>query len=178
MIFAETFSRTRKEKKRNTFNIKKILYPPHDKQFLDELAEIALSRMLCHNVHHLLADSADLRRLGVSGLLDLRIAATSLGDAEEANKVSVGGFHINERLNEGVPLADDRAKLISGKIHTMEVGQAVASLDIFNTELDLAERKRFIVVQVSQVHFDHTALKVVRRNFYRRKDNSGEPMIP
>lgn len=45
---------------------------------------------------------------------------------------------MNERLNKGVPLLDHGAGLISGDVHTVEVGVAIESLNFSNLELELS----------------------------------------
>lgn len=44
------------------------------------------------------------------------------------------------RLNERLPLADERTEFVRGEVHAVEVGKAVLSLDILNLQLDFAER--------------------------------------
>ena len=66
----------------------------------NELLEIARNGFLGHDLKHLLADLTDLGRLGIGSLLDLVAAASSEGNDEETNKVSVGGLDINEGLQQ------------------------------------------------------------------------------
>ena len=55
---------------------------------------------------------------------------SSLGeaDAEQAEHVTVGGLDIHPRLNEGVPLLDNRANLVARQVHPVEVGQDLVAL--------------------------------------------------
>jgi hypothetical protein len=62
----------------------------------------------------------------------------SESNAEHSQDVSIGGLCLNERLNKGVPLLDHGAGLISGDVHTVEVGVAIESLNFSNLELELS----------------------------------------
>lgn len=86
------------------------------------------------------------------------------GDAKHADDVSVSGAAVNVGLDDALLLLDERAELVAGHVHPVEVEEAVVSLDVFDTELDLAVAHGFVVVQVSEGKFDHTTLKVFRGN--------------
>ena len=60
-----------------------------------------------------------------------------------------------------LPLFDKGAELIRGKVHSVEVGQAVLSLDFVNLETDLSERVFLVVVQIGQRNLKNTVLQVV-----------------
>ena len=72
----------------------------------------------------------DLSSLGVSGLLDLVLSSLGEANAEEAKFVSVGGGAIDVSLDLGLPLLDDGALLVTGQLHTVEVGQTGITLDL------------------------------------------------
>lgn len=61
--------------------------------------------------------------------------ASCEGNAEHSEEVSILSLGLNERLNGGVPLLDEGAKLISSDIHTVEVGVAVISFHFFTLYL-------------------------------------------
>jgi hypothetical protein len=86
-----------------------------------------------------------LSRLSIRGLTDL--VGTSLGETNgiDTEKVTIRGLNISVSLNEGVPLTDKGAELISGEIEAVEVGEAVRTLDFFDAELELAESIIFSV---------------------------------
>ena len=62
----------------------------------------------------------------------------SESNAEHSQDVTIGGLGLNEGLNEGMPLLDHGASLISGDVHTVEVSVAVESLNFTNLELELS----------------------------------------
>jgi len=117
---------------------------------LNKSLEVSLSGQGGHMVDHLGADRADLGRLGVTGLLELIILLLSEGDAEHADDVTIGGTGINVGLNDRLLLLDEGAKLITGHVHAVEVKEAVVSLNILDTELDLTVSHGLIVVEVGK----------------------------
>ena len=114
-----------------------------------------------HDLEHLLADLTDLGRLSIGGLLDLVAAASSEGDDEKTDEVTVGGLDINESLQERLPLLDEGTELIRGEVHSVEVGEAVLALNFINSQLDLAESTILILGKIAERDFDNTTLKVV-----------------
>lgn len=128
-------------------------------ELLGELAEGAALGLTLHDVGHLLADGADLGRAGVGGLLDLVRSSLGEGDAEEAEEVLVGGLDDNVGLNEGLPLADERAQLVGGEVESVEVGQAVLALDLVNSQLDLAEGVVLVLLEIGEGDLEDTALE-------------------
>lgn len=102
-----------------------------------------------------------MRRSGIGRLLDLVGAALGESDGEEAEEVVVGGHHSDVGLNEGLPLADERAELVRGEVETVEVGQAVLALDLVDTELDLAEGVVLILLQIGQRNLEDAALQSI-----------------
>lgn len=98
-----------------------------------ELCEGAAGGFADDDLGHLLSDSSDLRGGGVGGLLDLVGAALGEGDGEEAEEVVVGGLDCDIGLNQRLPLADEGAELVGCEIETVEVGQAVLSLDLVDS---------------------------------------------
>ena len=75
-----------------------------------ELLEVTLGGMVGNDTGHLGADGADLSRLGVRCLLGL-LSVLLLGEAnsEDSQVVAISGPHVNKGLDEGLPLADERA---------------------------------------------------------------------
>lgn len=82
---------------------------------------------------HLLPDSPNLRRSGVCGLLDLVGSALGERNGEEAEEIIVGGLDSNIGLDQGLPLSDERSKLIGCEVETVEICQAVLSLNLVNS---------------------------------------------
>lgn len=127
----------------------------------DELAQVARVGLTLNNLEHLLADSSDVRRLGVGVLLDL--VGTLLGESnnKDSEEVTVGGLDILVSLDERLPLADERAELVRGEVHAVEVGEAGAALDTVNLQLELAVSLLIVLVEVGEGSLDDTALERV-----------------
>jgi hypothetical protein len=130
-------------------------------QFLDQGLEVSLGSKFGHVSDHLSADGSGLGGLGVASSLDLVVLRACERNAEESDDVSVSCSAINIGLNDGLLFADQRAKLVSGHVHTVEVQQTVVSLNILDTKSDLAVGQGFVLVEVGERNFDNTSLKVV-----------------
>lgn len=127
----------------------------------DKLTKVARVGLTLDNLEHLLADGADVRRLGVGVLLDLVGTLLGEGNDKDAEEVTVGGLDILVSLNERLPLADERAKLVRGEVHAVEVGKASAALDTVNLQLELAVSLLVVLVKVSERSLDDAALERV-----------------
>jgi hypothetical protein len=130
-------------------------------ELLGKLGEGAAAGLTLHDIGHLLADLSDLRAAGVCGLLDLVGASLGEGDAEQTEEVVVGGLDDNVGLDQGLPLADERAELVRGEVETVEVGQAVLALDLVDSQADLAERVVLILLEIGERNLEDTTLKSV-----------------
>jgi len=91
-----------------------------------------------HNLHHLLSNELLVGGFGIAGSLNLSMCFLSESNAEHSQNVSVGSLCLNKGLNKGVPLFDHGASLVSGDVHTVEVGVAIETLDFSNLELELS----------------------------------------
>lgn len=60
-----------------------------------------------------------------------------------------------------MPLADERAKLVGCEVETVEVGQAVLSLNLIDSQLNLAECVVLILLQIGQRNLEDSALQCV-----------------
>jgi len=87
-----------------------------------------------------LAEELLLGALGVAGGLDLVLVAAGEGNGEETDEVAIEGLGLNEGLDEGVPLLDEGAELVTGDVHAVEVGVQIKTFDFFALELDLSPR--------------------------------------
>eukprot|EP00639_Heterosigma_akashiwo_P023592 CAMPEP_0206415464 /NCGR_PEP_ID=MMETSP0294-20121207/36118_1 /ASSEMBLY_ACC=CAM_ASM_000327 /TAXON_ID=39354 /ORGANISM="Heterosigma akashiwo, Strain CCMP2393" /LENGTH=109 /DNA_ID=CAMNT_0053877835 /DNA_START=379 /DNA_END=708 /DNA_ORIENTATION=+ len=96
----------------------------------DKLLKVALGGLLGHDGGHLGPDGLQLRALGVRGLLNLVGHALCETDAENSDKVAIGGLHVHVGLDNRLPLLDEGAELISGEIHAVEVGERVVALHV------------------------------------------------
>lgn len=141
-----------------------------DLQFLDQFLQVALGGFFGHDLEHLLSDVADLAGLGVaSGSSTLVWLLLGEGDGEHTKDVSVSGADINTAFDQSLPLADQRAKLVAGHVHAVEVGDNVGTLDILADQLDLAESLGFITsVQFGQGDLEDTALKTFRGDLCKK----------
>ena len=125
------------------------------------MGEGARGSLAGDDVGHLLANCPNLRRSGVGRLLDLVGTALSESDGEEADQVVVGSLDGDVGLNQRLPLADKRAKLVGSEVETVEVCQAVLALNLVDTKANLAERMILILLEIGQGHFDDAALEGV-----------------
>ena len=91
-----------------------------------------------HNLHHLLSNELLVGSLSVAGGLNLSWCFLGESNAEHSDNLSIVGLGLNVSLNKRVPLFDHGASLISGNVHTVEVGVAVESLDLIDLELELS----------------------------------------
>jgi len=91
-----------------------------------------------HDLHHLGSDQFSVGSLGVASGLHLSLGSLGESDAEKSHDETIGGLGLNEGLDEGMPLLDHGASLISGDVHSVEVSVAVESLDLVNLELELS----------------------------------------
>lgn len=131
-------------------------------EFLNDLLQVARDDFAVDDLKHALANGADLAALSISSLLDLLRAALSEANSEEAEEVTISGLHINVGLNGGLPLLNHRTELVGGDGHSVEVGQAVLSLDLINAETELAESLVLgFGVQVTETDFKDTSTKRV-----------------
>lgn len=128
-----------------------------------ELLEVAARGLALDELGHLPADGTDLRCGGVGGLLDLVRAALGESDGEDAEEVVVGGLDGDVGLDQGLPLADERAELVGGEVQAVEVGQAVLALNLVDAELDLAERVVLVLLQIRQRNLEDAALQGIVR---------------
>ena len=115
-----------------------------------------------HDLLHLLANSADLAALCVARLADLVRPPLGEGNAKQAKDVAVGRLNVDARLNEGLPLPDERRELVAGHIHAVEARQQGLALHLLANKLDLAVVQVLRRVQVGQGNLEDTALQRVR----------------
>lgn len=126
-----------------------------------ELRKSAAGSFPLDDLSHLLPDGTDLRALSICGLLDLVRASLGEGNSEDAEKVVVGGLDGDIGLDEGLPLAHQRAELVGSEVQSVEIGEAVLALNLIDTELDLAERMLLIFLEIGQGNLNNSALERV-----------------
>lgn len=127
-----------------------------------------------HDSHHLLSDSSDLVALSVGGLLDLVLSLLGETNGEESKLGSkkfvpgrlssefspVSGGDVNVGLDLGLPLLDHGALLVSGELHTVEVGEAVVALNLLADESELLVGA-LVTVEVSLVDLVDSASETI-----------------
>jgi hypothetical protein len=126
-----------------------------------ELCEGTAGGFTLNDLGHFLSDSSDLRGGGVGGLLDLVGSALGEGNGEQAEEVVVGGLDCDIGLNQGLPLSNERSQLVGCEVETVEVGQAVLSLNLIDSELDLSERVVLILLEIRQRNLENSALQCI-----------------
>lgn len=134
-----------------------------DLQLLDELLKVALGGLLGEDLEHFLADVSHLASLSIAGGLNSLVGLLlGEGNGENTKHIAVGGAHINVSLNKGLPLSNQRAKLVAGHVHAAEVGDNIVALNILSNQLNLAESLSLIAtVKVGEGELEHTALKTI-----------------
>lgn len=126
-----------------------------------ELCESAARGFALNDLGHLLSDSSDLRGGGIGGLLDLVGSALGEGNGEKAEEVVVSGLDCDIGLNQRLPLSDERPQLVGCEVETVEVGQAVLSLNLIHPELDLSECVVLILLEIRQRNLENSALQCI-----------------
>lgn len=157
-------------------------------QLVDDFLQVRGRHVANDDVGHLLADGLDLRGLSVAGFAMGRSVLLGESKAENAQSVTVGGLDIDMAFDQCLPFLNHRSKtrvnvrrarievrstnknylpqFVCGKIHSVEVGEDIASLHVFGDELELAERAFgvVIVLQVGQRNFKHATLESIGSN--------------
>lgn len=107
--------------------------------------------------------------LCVAGLSGTLLVFVGESNAEYPQTVAIGGFDINDSLNQGLPFLDHWPQFVCGQVHTMEVGEDIASLNIFCDQSEFSEWPFGIMVtlEVSKGYFKHTVLQALRSNFWK-----------
>lgn len=108
-------------------------------QLGDDFLQVTAVNLAGHDLKHLLANRANMAGLSVGSLANLLWATLGEANTEGTEQVSVSGLDVNVSLNQSLPLLHHRAKLIRGKAHAVEVGQASLSLDFVYAKAELAE---------------------------------------
>jgi len=68
----------------------------------------------------------------------LELVAAGKGDGEETDEVAIEGLGLKEGLDEGVPLFDEGAELVTGDVHAVKVSVQIETFDFLALELDLS----------------------------------------
>lgn len=133
-----------------------------ERELLDKVFELVLGDVISDDVKHLFSDRVDLRALGVRSLADLSVHLGSESNGKDAEDVSVRSLDVEGGVDHRVPLSDERAELVGREVHSPEVGQAVASLNVLNAELELHVADFFVLLEVAKRSFENTSLESFR----------------
>jgi len=108
-------------------------------QFVDDAPQVAARDVANDVLHHLGTDLSDLTVLGIAGLSLGELIFVGESNAENAQKVAIGGFDINVGFDKSLPFLDHAAEFVSRQIHAVEVGQDISCLDVFGDEPEFPE---------------------------------------
>ena len=130
-------------------------------ELVNEFPHVALAGLGGDDVYHLLPDLPDLASLGVARLLDLVLSLFGESDAKDAHNVAIGRLDVDTGFDERLPLFDERAELVAGKVHAVKVGKDLASLDILANEPHLAVSVILVLVKIGERDFEHASLELL-----------------
>ena len=138
-------------------------------QFLGKILQSGFISLVDHNFHHLLTNQLLLWSFGVASSSNLLGGSLCEANAKHSNEVSIACFGLHKCLNEGVPLLDESAQLVSCDVHSVEVGVAIKALDFFDLQLHLSPGLIIAIsVQISQRYFKDTSFQTVSSDLYKR----------
>ena len=117
-----------------------------------------------HNLHHLLSNELLVGSFSEAGSFNLSLGSLSESNSEQSEDVAISGFGLHESLNKRVPFLNHGACLVSGNVHSIEVGVAVESLNLVNLELKLSPGLGLgLVVAISKGDAENTTSQTVSR---------------
>ena len=138
-------------------------------QFLGKILQSGFISLVDHNFHHLLTNQLLLWSFGVASSSNLLGGSLCEANAKHSNEVSIACFGLHKCLNEGVPLLDESAQLVSCDVHSVEVGVAIKALDFFDLQLHLSPGLIIAIsVQISQRYFKDTSFQTISSDLYKR----------
>jgi hypothetical protein len=89
--------------------------------------------------------------LGIACGFDLLSGFLGKGKGEKSETVTIGGFGLNESLDERMPFFNHGACFVSWDIHTVEVSIAILTFNFIDLEFELSPGLGLsLVVAVSQ----------------------------
>jgi len=126
----------------------------------NEIGEIGGGSFLGDDVDDSLSDELDLLMLSITGLSGLVLLSAGESSDEDSQNITILGLGFAVSVDQSLPFSDELAESVSGHIHSVEVGHAGSSLDIFDRELDLSPAVS-VVTQFSIRGFDDSSLQVI-----------------
>ena len=133
-------------------------------EFLDKRLEVSLGTEFGHVGDHLGTDRSALCGFGVTGGRNLVVLGSREGNAKETNGVSIRGTAIDIGLDDSLLFANQRAKLVAGHVHAVEIHETVVPLNILDTEADFAVGEGFILLEIGERYFNDASLQVIGGN--------------
>jgi len=88
---------------------------------LNQIGQRVCLSFLGDDLSDLLSDGLDLLLLGITGLSKLSLLSSSECSNENSKDVTILSLDLTVDVNEGLPLSDELAELVSGHIHGVEV---------------------------------------------------------
>ena len=127
----------------------------------EEVLHRALGGLGADGRRHPHAEGLGDGRLGAARALELAGGLGCEGDAEDSQGVAVEGLDVDEGLDKGHALAEELAESVPGHVEPVEVGEAVAVLDLLDAELELAVAVLLVLHEVGHVGDDDSSHEVV-----------------
>jgi len=127
-------------------------------EFHDKPLEVNRGGFASHDLNHLLSDGLHPRGLGVAGLLNFGDLFCE-GEGKEAEDISILGLHVHKSLDEGPPFSYERAELIGGVVHSMEICEAILPMDVINPQFEVTEVRAFVSRQIGEIDFYDSPFK-------------------
>ena len=139
----------------------------------NEIGEVGVGSFLGDDVDDLLSDHLDLLVLSITGLSGLVLLSAGESSNENSQNITILGLGFAVSVDQSLPFSDELAESVSGHVHSVEVGHAGSSLDVFDGELDLSpininyhlytlfSPAVLVVAQFSIRGFDDSSLQVV-----------------
>ena len=93
----------------------------------------AAGRLALDDLNHLSPDGPDLRRGGISSLLDLVWSTLGECNGEQTEEVVIGGLDCDIGFDQGLPLSDKGSEFVGCEVEAVEVRETILSLDLIHT---------------------------------------------
>jgi hypothetical protein len=85
-------------------------------QLRRQLTQRTARSLPLNDLRHLLSDRPNLTRPSIGRLLNLVVPPLGEGNSEQTEKVVIGSFDGDVCFNKRLPLADEGAELVGGKV--------------------------------------------------------------
>jgi len=129
--------------------------------FVDEVLGVEIGGDLSELDEQTLTESADLRGLGVRVELNLAAASVSDGGDEDAENDAIVGLNFGHDLDQGLSLLKHRRNSLASQFVAVEGGEARATLNFIDSDLDSLGDILGGVGDVSIRHFGDAVLQEV-----------------